>query len=81
MSDTGPPSITLYADNQVDIDSLVDDLGDHCVVKPATEGSAGSLYRRRKDEIQEAIEKVWDFDDEILVEKYVEGKELTDLLR
>lgn len=73
-----PPSITLYADNQVDIDSLVDDLGDHCVVKPATEGSAlGVFIVEGKDEIQEAIEKVWDFDDEILVEKYVEGKELT----
>lgn len=73
-----PPSITLHAGVPFDIDDLLSGLGEHCVVKPATEGSAlGVFIVEGKDEIQKAIEKVWEFDDEILVERYIDGKELT----
>ncbi|RDB58790.1 D-alanine--D-alanine ligase [Gordonibacter sp. 28C] len=73
-----PPSITLHANAPFNIDDLLGDLGEHCVVKPATEGSAlGVFIVEGKDEIQKAIEKVWEFDDEILVERYIDGKELT----
>ena len=73
-----PPSITLHAGVPFDIDDLLSGLGEHCVVKPATEGSAlGVFIVEGKDEIQKAIQKVWEFDDEILVERYIDGKELT----
>lgn len=73
-----PPSITLLKDEPYDLDEIVDSLGTHVVVKPATEGSAiGVFIVDGISEIGSAIEKAFEIDTEILVEKYVHGKELT----
>lgn len=73
-----PPSVTLRSVNPADIDMIVDSLGEHCVVKPATEGSAlGVFIVDERKALQEAIEKVRELDNEILIERYIKGKELT----
>ena len=73
-----PPSVTLRSANPADIDMIVDSLGEHCVVKPATEGSAlGVFIVDERKALQEAIEKVRELDNEILIERYIKGKELT----
>ena len=73
-----PPSVTLRSANPADIDMIVDSLGEHCVVKPATEGSAlGVFIVDERKALQEAIERVRELDNEILIERYIKGKELT----
>lgn len=73
-----PPSVTLQAGCESDIPSVVEKLGGRCVVKPGTEGSAlGVFIVEGVDEIREAIEKAFDIDDEVLVERYIRGTELT----
>ena len=73
-----PPSITLGVNDTVDVEEIVGSLGERCVVKPATEGSAlGVFIVEGHDAIQEAIEKARELDNEILVERYIKGKELT----
>ena len=73
-----PPSVTLRYANPADIDMIVDSLGEHCVVKPATEGSAlGVFIVDERKALQEAIERVRELDNEILIERYIKGKELT----
>lgn len=73
-----PPSIILSANDEVHPAEIVDHLGEHCVVKPATEGSAlGVFIVEGADAIQTAIEQAHTLDHEILVEKYIDGKELT----
>lgn len=60
------------------MDSIVEKLGTHCVVKPGTEGSAlGVFIVEGAAAIGEAIEKAFDIDSEVLVERYIKGKELT----
>ena len=73
-----PPSVTLTSASPIDLANIVAKLGDHCVVKPATEGSAlGVFIVEGKEAIGEAIEKVFELDNSVLIERYVSGKELT----
>lgn len=73
-----PPSVPLQKGDSYDVDSIVVKLGAHCVVKPGTEGSAlGVFIVEGAAAIGEAIEKAFDIDSEVLVERYIKGKELT----
>lgn len=73
-----PPSVPLQKGGSYDVDSIVEKLGTHCVVKPGTEGSAlGVFIVEGAAAIGEAIEKAFDIDSEVLVERYIKGKELT----
>ena len=73
-----PPSVPLQKGDSYDVDSIVEKLGAHCVVKPGTEGSAlGVFIVEGAAAIGEAIEKAFDIDSEVLVERYIKGKELT----
>lgn len=73
-----PPSLTVSSNCGADISKLISYLGSHCVVKPSTEGSAlGVFIVDGASEIENAIKQAQKLDNEILVEKYVSGKELT----
>lgn len=73
-----PPSVSLQAGNAFDVDEIVEKLGAHCVVKPGTEGSAlGVFIVEGAPAVSEAIEKVFEIDSEVLIERYIKGKELT----
>ena len=48
------------------------------VVKPATEGSSiGITIARDKVELQEALELAWGYSDEVLIEEFIDGREVT----
>jgi len=52
--------------------------GQPLVVKPANEGSSiGITIVRKKEDIQPALELAFQYGDEILLEKFINGKELT----
>lgn len=73
-----PPSISLQAGDVYDVDAIVAKLGEHCVVKPGTEGSAlGVFIVEGAEMVAEAIKKAFTIDSEILIERYIKGKELT----
>ena len=73
-----PPSVTLRDKDERSADDLVAELGERCVVKPATEGSAlGVFIVEGSDAVSQALEQVFAYDDEVLVERFVSGTELT----
>lgn len=72
------PSVTLSKGQDYSIDGIVEELGDHCVIKASKEGSSIGLYIEKGAEaIQDAIDKAFEHDDQVLVEKYCKGRELT----
>lgn len=73
-----PLFITVKAQELFDIDKIVAKIGSHCVVKPSTEGSALGVYIvEGKNAIQEALVKTLKLDNEILIERYIKGREFT----
>lgn len=75
---TTPPSIMLKPSSEIKIDAIVEKLGNHCVVKPATEGSTlGVFIVNGKNDIVDAIGKARELDKDVLIERYIKGKELT----
>ena len=72
------PGVTLKEGDEIDIESIKSVVGIPCVVKPATEGSSlGLRIVKEEDELAEAIDYVLTVDDEIVIEKFVEGTETT----
>ena len=72
-----PFSVTLRRDG-FDVHSDLAKVQYPCVVKPATEGSAlGVFIVEDKTGIVEAIEKVFKIDEQLLIESYVRGIEVT----
>ncbi|BAK45955.1 D-alanine--D-alanine ligase [Eggerthella sp. YY7918] len=73
-----PPSVTVIAGDMIDGDNIVAALGERCVVKPATEGSAlGVFIVEGPHDVEEAISKALEIDNEVVVERFIKGTELT----
>lgn len=73
-----PPSLTVFKDDAIDVAEVVKKLGSNVVVKPATEGSAiGVFIVNGEEEIVEALRRAFEIDSEVLIERYVKGREFT----
>ena len=73
-----PQSITLTSPGSISASAVIEALGSNVVVKAATEGSAiGVFIVQGKAEIEEAINKAFEVDSEVLIERYVTGREFT----
>ena len=79
-----PPSVTLrrMPDGSIqpapDPDAIVEALGEHCVVKAACGGSTLGVYIiEAKDQLMPAIETAFGMDDDVVIERYIAGKEYT----
>lgn len=73
-----PPSVTLKASEEFDVEVLIEQLGEQVVVKPSREGSAlGVALVHRREELLPAIEAAFAIDDTVLVERFVQGVETT----
>jgi len=69
-----PAGITLYKGEAVD----ADDLEFPCVVKPARAGSSvGVSLVKSQSEFEKALSEAFSYDSKVLIEEYLEGKELT----
>ncbi len=54
------------------------DLGFPCIVKPNREGSTvGTSVCRNLDDLSQGLESALDLDDTVIVEEYIEGREMT----
>lgn len=73
-----PQSITLFSKYDMTPEQLVEKLGSHIVIKPATEGSAlGVTIVDGIENIDDALNEAFSLDNEVLVETYIAGTELT----
>ena len=69
------PSMTISSSDSLDVDSIVAQIGTHVVVKPATEGSSiGISIVDTREALEEAISEAFEHDNEIVVEKFVQGR-------
>ena len=73
-----PAYYTLDADDTADLDAVHGDFGFPCVVKPIREGSSvGVSICHTPDELAPAVERALCFDDEVLVERFIVGREVS----
>jgi D-alanine-D-alanine ligase len=70
--------VLLYKEEPYSLDQILEHLGTSTVVKPASEGSSiGVTICRSKEELLKGIEAAFQHDEEVLVERFLNGKELT----
>jgi D-alanine-D-alanine ligase len=73
-----PAYYTLAAAEAEDPHAIHGDFGYPCVVKPIREGSSvGVSICQQPDELAPAIERALRFDDELLVERFISGQEIS----
>ncbi|HEY5951140.1 MAG TPA: D-alanine--D-alanine ligase [Kofleriaceae bacterium] len=73
-----PAYYTLTEDDTADLASVHGDFGFPCVVKPIREGSSvGVAICSSLGELATAVDKALCFDDEVLVERFIMGKEVS----
>ena len=74
-----PAHISLYKQEAAHRAGLIQSIDFYpVVVKPAREGSSiGITLVRAPGELAEALNKAWKYDDKVLVEQYIHGRELT----
>ncbi|MBS1122852.1 MAG: D-alanine/D-alanine ligase [Deltaproteobacteria bacterium] len=73
-----PAYYTLTGSDAGDLEGVHGDFGFPCVVKPIREGSSvGVAICQSLDELGPAVERALCFDDELLVERFITGKEIS----
>ncbi|HEU0030231.1 MAG TPA: D-alanine--D-alanine ligase [Kofleriaceae bacterium] len=73
-----PAYYTLTADDSADLEGAHGDFGFPCVVKPIREGSSvGVAICQSFDDLANAVERALCFDDQILVERFIAGREIS----
>lgn len=77
-----PLAAQVVVERETDTDesvaSILDKLGEYVVVKPARQGSALGVFRiENANELHEALRQAFDLDQQVLVEKRIDGKEIT----
>lgn len=73
-----PAALYVKKGEDYNVDEIIDKLGLPCVVKPATEGSAlGVEIIEEASDLEQAIERVFEIDDSIVLEQFISGTEIT----
>ena len=73
-----PAYYTLTAEDMIDLAGVHGDFGFPCVVKPIREGSSvGVTICHALEELAPAVERALCFDNEILVERFIAGREVS----
>ena len=72
------PGVSLVRGQSYDLDEILSIVGDHCFVKPAVNGSSyGITYVKKAEDLQAAIAIAFSYGDKVLIEKRIEGTEIT----
>ena len=73
-----PSSMYFENGDSYDVEQIAENLGFPCVVKPSTEGSAlGVEIVDNVEDLQEAISRVFNIDNYMVIEQFIEGMEIT----
>lgn len=68
----------LTAGGAFSLDEILQNLGPSTVVKPVSEGSSlGVCICHGREELNKGLKRAFGYDDEVLVERFVRGKEVT----
>lgn len=71
-------SLTFYKDENIDSRKVIDYLGLPCFVKPNNGGSSIGMSKVvKKGELKKAIDKAFHEDEQIIIEQFIDGIELT----
>ncbi len=72
------PSLHLFKRQPIDVEAIVKHVGFPCFVKPNAGGSSIGMSKvKQKEDLVGAIERAYQEDDEVLVEAFFEGREVT----
>ena len=73
-----PKGMLIDSGSDANPDRIAQNLGEHLVVKPCSGGSTvGVSIVSSVQEIPEALDRAFEYDPEVVVEEFIEGKELT----
>jgi len=73
-----PPYRALRKDDEIDTRTIMKDLGGSVVVKPSAAGSSvGISIVHQEENLREAVKEAFRFDSTVIVEKYLQGVEIT----
>lgn len=71
------PWITVKSKENINYEELKE-IGYPVFIKPNNGGSSiATFFIKREDDVEEAVIKALNYDDEVIIEKYVEGQEIT----
>lgn len=72
------PFVVVKKDQPIDLATILNQLGDKVMVKPANEGSSiGMSMATDIQSLQEALDKAFSFDKDVLIEQWITGTEVT----
>jgi len=72
-----PKWIIVKDENKIDY-SIIDNIGYPLIVKPNSGGSSiGTILAHSKEELKDGVREALKYDDEIIVEEYIKGEEIT----
>jgi len=70
--------VTLQKGDDFSVDEIINFLGQKIIVKPVSEGSSfGISICTNRNELQKGIESTFKYDNEILIEEFIKGREVT----
>ncbi|MCF0231898.1 MAG: D-alanine--D-alanine ligase [Enterococcus sp.] len=73
-----PKGFAYFVGQKISYEECVNRLGDKFVIKPATEGSSvGAHIVRKKEDFKAALTDSIKYDDELVIESFIEGREFT----
>ena len=71
-------SFTLNKNDSFDINEIINKVGLPCFVKASNSGSSFGVYKAyKKSDLADSIEKAKKFDDNILIETFIQGREFS----
>ena len=71
-------SVCIFKNETIDNEYIIDTVGLPCFVKPCNSGSSVGMSKvNRKEELLTAIQKAFEHDNQVLIEKFVAGREIT----
>ncbi len=75
---TTAPSVHLFKYDHIDPQAIIDKVGLPCFVKPCNSGSSVGMSKvNTKEELLPALEIAFKEDDQLLVETFIKGREIT----
>lgn len=75
---TTAPSVHLFKYDYIDPQAVIDKVGLPCFVKPCNSGSSVGMSKvNTKEELLPALETAFKEDDQLLVETFIKGREIT----
>ncbi|MBO4738030.1 MAG: D-alanine--D-alanine ligase [Bacteroidales bacterium] len=72
------PSVHLFKNSTIDCNDIIQKLGLPCFVKPCNSGSSVGMSKvNTREELLPAIHTAFEWDNQILIEKFIKGREIT----